>query len=168
VDVRRGSKELVPVLLVKSISARSREMSRPKKNVLLVCSDEIKLSDLVIKLKVWGYSVEGKCVADALDCVRGQAFDLVLLVSLPLPRTWNLFTDTALDIQEIQAHRHSDTRVLDVFRTLPVEVAMGVPRILPSSSNWEYLRTAIRLSVGRKRGPKAPVPEMYLPVRSVA
>jgi hypothetical protein len=142
---------------------------RPKKKILLVCATEITLSDLVTKLKVWGYAVEALSEYNlALERVREEAFDLAILVSDVDPRTWNLFTEIALDVQDIQVHRRSDVRVLDLVNTLPVEVAMGVSRIFANSDHFEYLRTAVRLSVMRKRGPHGPVRAEYLPSRRVA
>jgi hypothetical protein len=143
-------------------------MARPKKRVLLVCSNEIVLSDLIVKVKVWGYAVEAAKVEGAIHRVREDAFDLVILVSNPDPREWNAFTQAALDIQDIQFHRHSDTRIFDPYKTLPLEIAMCVPRIFGSSAQFEYLRSAIALSAQRKRGPRAPILCQYLPVGSVA
>lgn len=144
---------------------------RPKKNVLVIGVDELLVSQVVLRLKVWGYeSEEFDDMEKALGRLREREFELVLFLGTCYARWWGPIDQYIFPMLDIQRNRGHQLRIFDPANFLPHGIATGVQRIpgLPLNKDvWGSLRETVRLATGRKRGPRR-IPAEYMAAERVA
>lgn len=131
---------------------------RPKKKVLVVGFDELLMSQVSMRLKVWGYDSE-ECgeLDEAASRLREREYDLVIFLGTCYARFWPLIDLHIFQMLDVQQHRGHQLRIFDPANFLPHGIATGVQRvpIFPLNSNaWSSLRETVRLTTCRKRGPR--------------
>jgi nitrogen fixation-related uncharacterized protein len=144
---------------------------RPKKSVLVVGVDELLASQVVVRLHVWGYrSEQFDDMESALMRLREREFDLVLIMGTCFPGDWGKIDQLVFPMLDIQSNRGHNLRIFDPANFLPHGIATGVQRVpvLPFGRDvWTSLRETVRLTAGRKRGPRS-IPAEYRATERVA
>lgn len=136
------------------------------KTILMLSPDELTSALMACRLKTWGYNAT--IIEDCGDVVpelQQDAYDLVILMPSPDAKTWMNFHLAAVSAEYFQTNRGGTVRIYDPAEILESaqEIALGVSRIHAVGVGTESLKEAVRIAMQRKRGPRAPVPDMYIP-----